>query len=168
MELRKIEEDLKKNEEIKNAEKHYLLVVYDKYNNKFLTYYDENWDCYFIMNTKKKYNTGSLYELFSMLLDTNLDLCKERIKDVKYLKTYTFSKYCVPENKDKYYKHSYWQVLIEGFDEKETGTTFGRNGVRYKWLSLDEMISDSNIRKKNSEVIRHLVEIKNESECLVK
>lgn len=161
MQLREIKEN--KSEEIKNAEKHYLLVIYDKYTDKFLTYYDKDWDCYFIMNTKKKYNTGSLYGLFSMLLDTNLDLYEERIKDVKYLKTYTFSKFCIPENKDKCYKHSYWQVLIEGFDEKETGTIFGRNGIEYKWLSLGEMISDNNIYKINSDVIKHLIEIKNES-----
>lgn len=33
---------------------HYLFVVYDKYTKKFLAYYDEKWDCYFLINAKKR------------------------------------------------------------------------------------------------------------------
>ena len=78
-----------------------------------------------------------------------------------YLKVLEFSRYCIPEEREKNYIHSYWQVLIDDFSEQETGIVFGRNGIRYKWLTLDEMLNNKEIYSKNKEVIEHLREIIN-------
>lgn len=137
---------------------HYLFVIYDKYTKKFLTYYDEKWDCYFLINAKKE--GKSLKNMVDDFLNA-LNIDNERLKNIVYLKVLEFSRYCIPEKREKNYVHSYWQILIDDFLEQETGIVFGRNGIRYKWLTLDEMLNNKKIYSKNKEVIEHLKEIVN-------
>ena len=63
--------------------------------------------------------------------------------------------------------HYYRQVLIHNYGEEETGKNYGRNGIKYRWMTLDEMVNDENIYKKNKDVIGHLVEFLNENNFVI-
>ena len=52
---------IEKNPNIKQKRSnHFIFVIYDKYTNKFLTYYDKEWDCYFLSDTPMPKGMGFL------------------------------------------------------------------------------------------------------------
>lgn len=51
------------------------------------------------------------------------------------------------------YHNRYYQVSINGFSDILKQPEFTLDGVKYKWMTLDEMLEDSQIKKNNLDVL---------------
>ena len=96
---------------------------------KFLTYYDEEWDCYFLCNEKIKGFTD--HQEACKLLE-KLNISNSRLYNLIDLGSRVFTKEKLPEKYMKKYMHCYRQVLIHNYGEEETGKNYGRNGIQYR------------------------------------
>ena len=56
------------------------------------------------------------------------------------------------------YHHRLYEISISHFPEKNTHNDFSINGRHYYWMSITEMENDTNIMKKNKEVVDFIKE----------
>ena len=138
--------------------RHSIIVIkntFDAYPNKFLTYYDTDWNCDFFIN----YKTVDNMEKYIQKKVSNT-LCVDPNKITVELKGEAIQrKFSYPYKKDKTYKHAYYLVYIEEFKDFEKEDSFIIDSKTYKWLSINEMKSNPNTVEKNLDVINKVDEL---------
>lgn len=144
---------------LNNYSQHTIIFIKDMKNNKFLVYYDKDWDCYLFPNTpgielKPKYIKDFIINM--------LNIYNEQINNIQHLGFLIHEKEKFPEKIKKWYYHDFVSVNIINFNENETGSCFGRKFKEYRWMSLDEMKSNGKIMERNKDVIDYLEMISSE------
>ncbi len=138
--------------------RHSIIAIkntFDKYPNKFLTYYDSDWDCDFFINYKTvNHMEKVIQEKLSNTLRIDPSEISVELKGEAIQRKYSF--HC---RKDKTYNHSFYLVKISHFNEFEQENRFEIDSKKYKWLSLDEMKNNQNTVKKNLDVINKIDEL---------
>lgn len=61
--------------------------------------------------------------------------------------------------KNKVYVHNFYLVTIEHFPEYMTKDTFECDGKRYYWKSIADMEQDTDVRKKNQDILNFVKEL---------
>ena len=116
---------------------HSILLI--KKDNKYLTYYDNNWKI----------------RLFPNIKENNIEDIKKYIKDnynietdnIKLLFDKVHDKYSVHHDEMRTYHHYFYEIGIELDDDL--------------YQSLDELLQDENIVKYNSDIISYVKEYYN-------
>lgn len=137
---------------------HSLVAIRNTFDNttdKFLVYYDERWDCKLFPNYKTvdSDNESSLIDYISADLG-----CDKRKISCKYITSRIQEKYSYSHNENRTYHHRLYEISISHFPEKITYNDFSINGRHYYWMSIPEMENDTNIMKKNKEVVDFIKE----------
>lgn len=139
--------------------KHSLVVIQNPYKSMekyFLVYYDERWDCKLFLNLKTQENGNEAF--IKEQVSSRLNIDKEKMK-CKYITSRVQEKFSVSHNENRLYDHRLYEVKIPEFPEKEKEMDFEVNGIHYYWMTMEEMGKDSNIRKKNLEVLDFVKEV---------
>lgn len=131
---------------------HSLIAIrntYDEMHEKFLVYYDERWDCKLFLNYKTvdRNNEAALIDRIS----ADLQVDKDAIH-IQYLTSRVQEKYSVSHKENRVYNHRLYEVVVQQWKEEQE-QDFSINGKHYYWMSISEMEHDSNILKKNIEVV---------------
>ena len=109
---------------------------------KYLTYYDERWDCKLFHN-----------EAFIISnLSNDLGIPKKEIK-CKYISSRVQEKYSVSHNENRVYNHRLYEVEFINIPKIMNENDFSIKSRHYYWMTISEMEKDDNIMKKNMEVV---------------
>ncbi len=130
-----------------------LAIIKDTFkdhSNRFLVYYDNSWDCWFFFSfpTNDYQNEESIMQRLSSKLKVNrsditLTHLSERLQP----------KYSIKDGKNKVYLHSLFYAEIKNYPVVLQKDSFEIDGIKYRWMTLEEMISDKNIHEKNDDVV---------------
>ena len=122
---------------------------------RYLTYYDERWDCRLFLNYKSQGFGDAAYIVEH--LSSDLEVEKERI-DIRYLGSKKHEKYSVSHGENRVYNHRLCKVTIDKWERSEQDY-FIVKGKTYYWMTLNEMAKDLNISKKNMDIVNFVREI---------
>lgn len=70
-----------------------------------------------------------------------------------YLGSKIQKKFSVSHNENKIYNHQLYEIKFINIPKIMYQPDFIINGIHYYWMTIEEMMNDQNIYKKNSEVI---------------
>lgn len=140
------------NEIISCSDNHnFSLVVLKDERGRYLLKWDNRWKTYLFPYSRTKENDK----------EAVFDFVRTSIgyKPLKILKTESgdFTKYSVSANMTKKYHHIFYNIAFESLSQSQK-SAFKYNGVKYKWLSIDELKADKNIMAKNSETVKFVEE----------
>lgn len=126
----------------------------------YLVYYDKRWKCWLFMNYKARHRE---YEAENKLKETLAERFHVNTDDlyVHYLTAQKLEKYSVPHDEIRTYRHNYYelQIMVDPGPEHLLKKNFVVDGVRYAWMTEDELRNDENTWAKNSEVLECVFEM---------
>lgn len=128
---------------------------FDKFPNKYLLFYDVNWDCQLFLNYHMASEQNIEDEMAKIinLISTELHIETNNLK-IKYLLKKDIKKYSVSDKIRKLYNFYFFYVDIKKFRKEMKSDSFYIDGKKYYWRSIVQMEDDSNIMKKNKDVIK--------------
>ena len=117
-----------------------------KNNNRFLQIYDNRWKCwlfpYYRTEDPNKENVDKhASELLNMRVTT------------AYVTNALHCKYSESDQVYKQYKHTLYSLSLDTVPEGMVGNGFELGNKKYTWKSIQELESDSNVMKKNDDII---------------
>ena len=122
-----------------------IIAIRDS-DNRYLQRYDENWN-------------GWLFP-YIRSTDNNLpDVCKyvrseiEIDADAEYVKMAIHCKYSENDKVYKRYKHKLYKIELKDVPEVLSGEEALINGIRFKWMSIEDMEKDEKIMSYNDDVV---------------
>lgn len=129
-----------------------IVVVKDTFNrypNRFLLYYDERWQCDFFFSFRTvDNNTENIIKKLSNELQV-----EEQYISVDYKTQKIQSKFSESDKIIKTYEHKLYFADITLFSDLLKQNTFEINGKKFKWMTIEQMEQDENIKKKNLDVV---------------
>lgn len=125
---------------------------------KYLTYYDERWDCKLFPNFKTADNDNESFIIDS--LSNSLNIPKKEIK-CKYISSRVQEKFSVSHNENRVYNHKLYEINLSKLPEKMKADDFSIKSKHYYWMTIKDMEQDENIMKKNMEVVDFVKECEN-------
>lgn len=117
---------------------------------KYLTYYDERWDCKLFPNLKTADKDNEAFIISN--LSNDLGIPKKEIK-CKYISSRVQEKYSVSHNENRVYNHRLYEVEFKNIPKIMNKNDFSINSRHYYWMTISEMEKNDNIMKKNMEVV---------------
>ena len=126
--------------------------TFNEYPNRFLLYYDEQWDCKFFFNYKTMENDTFNEENIKVRLANELHIDKESIK-LEFKTEAIQRKYSVKDSQYKVYDHKVYRADISQFSDLIKKTEFEINNKKFYWMSIEDMKKDKRIREINSDVV---------------
>ena len=133
--------------ELNEVQHDHSLIAIKNEKNQFLVYDDERWTCKLFPNYKTSSidNEGHLKE--SIASDLNIDSVNVGLK---FISARTQEKYSYSHNENRMYHHRLYLANVNDINEEND---FISNNKHYYWMSLEDMLQDEVIKKKNLEVV---------------
>ena len=121
-------------------------------NKVLLQYYSDEWNTYmfFSFPTASEDDENNIISRVAASLKIDRKYIKVRFLE----ETPNQPKYSPDHKEIREYHNKYYQIFITNFPELIKKSSFEIEGCRYKWMTLDEMKSDKNIRKNNIDVLQ--------------
>lgn len=130
---------------------HSIIVIKNE-KEQYLQYYDEKWNSYLFLNCKLQ--NGDDTNAVKNKVANDLNIKQEFIK-VTLIGCKKHKKFSESAKIEKEYTHYFYDVNI---DTKLNQNEFEINGVKYKWFSYAELISNERIQKVNSDIVQFVRE----------
>lgn len=146
--------EIKSMDQIKH--KFSLIAVKDtfcEYSNRFLVYWDARWECWLLLNFRTPDNNE--VEVLARRTAETLHVPVAKTK-LQWEDVQVYTKFSVSDRIRKVYEHNLYIAKITSWTETLKQRQFVLDGVEYKWMTLREMKNDSNIMKKNRDVVAML------------
>ena len=140
------------------AHGHSIVLVKDtfrKFSNRFLVYDDKRWECLLFLNYKQNPDNESFIR---NRISSELKIEPQNI-DLSYLGQRIHEKYSESAKKNKVYCHRFYMASIRNYPEEMRKDSFQCDGKEYRWMTLDELEQDDNVRKKNSDILNYVKEM---------
>lgn len=142
-----------------NKDKHlYSLVAikntFDEYSNKFLLYYDEEWQVEFFPAFRTVNNDVYNIDNIKKRLSENLKIKADKIDVTFLIEKTNRTKPSAEDEIEKVYDHRYYQATISEFPDCLKESTTIIDGRRYIWMTFQDMKKNTNIMKKNKDIIQ--------------
>lgn len=137
---------------------HSIIAIMDSFNpcpGRFLVYDDARWGCRLFPNYPTQQNTEENEEYLKRKIAGDLKIPEENICLI-YKKTVLQEKYSESHKENRVYLHRYYVAKITNFPKNELQNNFAIEGRSYHWMTIDAMLQDENIRKKNEDVIKEV------------
>lgn len=135
-----------------------LIAVKDggKLSNRYLTYYDEPWGCWFLPNHSSRDSYSEDKARMSEYLSTEFKIPEDDFT-LGFLGTTTSTKWSTAHNEERTYDYRLYvaKVSVLPADWRLDGE-FIVGSKRCRWMTLDDMRNDPKIYEINSDVIQML------------
>lgn len=118
---------------MENNSEHIHSIIIIKEDNKYLNYYDKNWDMYLFPNLKG----NNIKEIEN----------KFQTKNVKFLFDKTHEKYSVKHKENRIYHHYFYEIKNADINVDDG-----------KFFTLNELLSNPKIKKYNNDIISFIDE----------
>lgn len=128
---------------------------FEKYANRFLLYYDDNWKCWFFFS----FHTADYQNEESVIhrLSNKLKIDAKAIS-LAYVSDRIQPKFSEKDQVNKVYYHTLYVGTISKFSDVLKQKEFELDGIRYRWFTIEEMESDEVIMNKNKDVVSFVKE----------
>lgn len=130
----------------KNISHDFCLLAVQNSEGKFLQIYDSDWKSWLFPYFRSTDNNKAS-------MDANVQELFGPNSSARYIAKEIHCKYSERDNVYKIYNHKLYKPLNAQIHDFMNCEEFEYKGTKYKWLSLEELESDANVLKKNSEVI---------------
>lgn len=142
---------IKKLDEIQHN--HSLVIIkntFEKNADKYLVYFDERWECKLFLN----YKTQTYNDEQNIINNVSSDLrINPELIHCNYIASKIQEKYSHSHKENRIYNHRLYEVSIDQFDIDMKKSDFKKEEKHYYWMTMDQMQNDSEIQKKNLDVI---------------
>lgn len=128
----------------------------DEQANRYLTYYDQQWECWFLPNHS---SSGSYEEDKTKLIGymTSEFKIPSDAFDVKFVGTSTSTKWSTEHQEERTYDYRLYLASVTHLPESwRTDGEFQVGSKRCRWMTVDDMIADPKINDINHDVIHML------------
>lgn len=119
--------------------KHSIIILYNSKEKKILNYFDSEWNMYLLPNFKNNGNIEQLQKNVDEKFGTNK-------AHLTYIGSSEIEKYSRSDNINKIYHYDFY--LLEDYNSI--------NYKDYKWMTLEEMSQNKDIRLYNYDIINFL------------
>ena len=126
--------------------------TFREFPNKYLLYYDNRWNCWFFFNFKTVENAEQNEASIKKGIATKLKINTDKISLIFKVED-IHRKYSVSDDVIKYYHHSLYDCVIDEFRDEIEKDDFSIDGIKYKWMTIDEMEKNPSIKKHNLDVV---------------
>lgn len=123
--------------------------TFNQYPNRYLLYYDERWDCKFFPSYKTVDNNE---DNIKEKLSGQLKIDKEKI-ELEYKTFEMHNKFSVSHNENRVYAHRAYAAKMTAFSDVMKNDEFEIDGIRFYWLTINDMEKDERIMEVNSDVV---------------
>ena len=127
---------------------HSLVII--KHSEHYLLYDDERWQCKLFLNYKTQKVNNEQFILNAVSKDLDIDVSS---LSCQYIASRIQEKYSVSHNENRVYNHKLYIMTIQPLLPMMEKDNFVINNKHYYWMTLDDMMNDSDIQEKNSEVV---------------
>ena len=136
-----------------------IIIIKDEfteYPNKFLVYEDKRWGCNLFLNFYMQDNNGENEKDNILKSVSNYLKIGKNNMVIDYLFMKESTKYSPTAHKNKSYDFHYYYLKIknEAFADNMKQEAFEIDGRNYKWMSMDELMSDKATMERNADVLR--------------
>lgn len=125
--------------------------TFNKYPNRFLLYYDARWDCRFFPNYRTKQMESENVENIRRHLSSELKVDADAIS-VDFREERIQRKFSVSDNVMKCYAHRVYSAALPVSGALQADD-FVIDGKHFYWMSVNDMLQDKAIQKKNLDVV---------------
>ncbi|MBF9694125.1 DUF308 domain-containing protein [Bifidobacterium dentium] len=135
-----------------------LIAVRDggKLSNRYLTYYDEPWGCWFLPNHRSCDSYSEDKAKISEYLATEFKI-PESDFSLGFVGTTTSTKWSTAHNEERTYDYRLYMAKVSAIPaEWQLDGEFNVGSKRCRWMTLDDMRNDSKIYEINFDVIQML------------
>ena len=121
-------------------------------NKVLLQFFNNGWETYMFLS----FATAPDNDENNVICRVAAKLKVERSKiNIRFLEEIPYQpKYSPKHRTTRMYHNKYYQVRIEQFPEHMKQSTFTVDGIKYRWMTLEEMWDNENIRKNNADVLK--------------
>ena len=136
---------------------HSIILIKDTFNknpNRFLVYQDARWGCRLFINFHSMQDNNENIKNIEKHIQSEL---KTQPNNCVYLFDKLHTKFSVSAGKEKYYKHSFYELKLQP-NKITKQDSFTIDGKTYYWMSIAEMENDKNIMDKNSDIVKFVKE----------
>lgn len=133
-------------EALSNASHEFSLLAIVDTNGRYLQVFDDRWESWLFPYARSTDNNKADMDNYaSKLLDE--EVVTEYVTGSKHCK------YSVSDNVYKIYNHKLYKLSLNDIPENMNEQTFEVNGIKYRWMSIQEMEKDERIMEVNEEVV---------------
>lgn len=121
-------------------------------NKVLLQFFNNGWETYMLLS----FATAPDNDENNVICRVAAKLKVERSKiNIRFLEEIPYQpKYSPKHRTTRMYHNKYYQVRIEQFPEHMKQSTFTVDGIKYRWMTLEEMWDNENIRKNIADVLK--------------
>lgn len=146
--------------ELDTENKHIFNIIVLKNSNKegrYLLFKSKRWGCKLFPNYKalgENYDKTKEQNNICKMLSDDIGVCKESL-NIQYRGYMDSEKYSFGDKVNKKYVFHFYFVELNGY-EKLKNRSFKYNGKKFYWMTIDKMLNNKNIKKKNKDVIDYV------------
>lgn len=131
--------------------KHAIIVIKNN-ENKYLQYFDKDWNSLLFMNAKLKddHNDEKIKKYISEKLSINIESI-----ECRYIDKRIHTKFSEREKIEKEYEHYFYNVEIKNIE----GKNFVIDDIEYTWHTYDNLINNERVYKVNSDILGFIKEL---------
>lgn len=132
-----------------------IIAIKDSFNehpNRFLLHYDPRWDCRLFFSFSTAEGEGENIERIKERLSNALKIDSGGMS-VALVAEEIYTKFSESDKVNKLYHHKFYSVKLGAFSDTLKQDSFTIDGVDYSWMTINDMVQDPDILKKNMDVI---------------
>lgn len=131
----------------------------DVLSNRYLTYYDEQWNCWFLPNHRSFDSYEEDKRKLSSYLSSEFKIPSDDFQ-MRFVGTATSTKFSTAHNEERTYDYRlYLASVIRIPDAWDAEGEFAIGSKKCKWMTVDEMLNDRKIYAINHDVIQMLKDL---------
>ena len=131
----------------------------DALSNRYLTYYDEQWNCWFLPNHRSFDSYEEDKRKLSSYLSSEFKIPSDDFQ-MRFVGTATSTKFSTAHNEERTYDYRlYLASVIRIPDAWDAEGEFAIGSKKCKWMTVDEMLNDRKIYAINHDVIQMLKDL---------
>lgn len=135
---------------------HHSIVVFQDtflpYANRYLVYWDKRWQCWFFLNYPTQPDEKRNVEFICDKISRALKIPSSQIH-LEYKCQKLQQKYSESHKEERFYDHLFYKGKISTIPKQMQKDTFEIDGVSYQWMTMADMKSNPDIRKRNLDVV---------------
>lgn len=131
----------------------------DVLSNRYLTYYDERWNCWFLPNHRSFDSYEEDKRKLSSYLSSEFKIPSDDFQ-MRFVGTAASTKFSTAHNEERTYDYRlYLASVIRIPDAWDAEGEFAIGSKKCKWMTVDEMLNDRKIYAINHDVIQMLKDL---------
>lgn len=128
----------------------------NNFKNRYLVYYDDGWKCDFFPNHRTAETQDADEKHIVEYLSDSFEIPADDFSITHVGADSKAKASAEHDNELRYYDYQFYKADVNRVPKAWKGDSFSVGSKRCRWMTLDEMLRDPNIEKKNHDVITYV------------